>query len=87
MPIGESMNLIADIRFAEESPEELKNAAQVLRYVAAINPLATRQQFVEACVSCGYRANSSANRFRESRAFDCSSYGYTTDADGRLIGA
>lgn len=81
------MNLIADIHFAEECPDELKNSAQVLRYVAAINPQATRQEFVAACVACGYRANSSANRFRESRAFDCSSYGYTTSADGRLIGA
>jgi hypothetical protein len=87
MPIGENMNLIADIRFAEESSEELKNATQVLRYVAAVNPQATRQEFVAACVACGYRANSSANRFRESRAVDCASYAYTTHADGRLIGA
>lgn len=80
------MDLIADIRFAQENPEELKNAAQVLRYVAAINPGATRTQFVAACVSCGYRANSSANRFRESRAFDCEAYGYSIDAEGRLVG-
>ena len=46
----------------------------------------TRAQFIEACVACGYRANSSANRFRESRAFDCTSYGYSVDAEGRLIG-
>lgn len=81
------MDLISDIRFAQESPEELKNAAQVLRYVAALNPEATRAQFIEACAACGYRANSSANRFRESRAFDCEAYGYTIDAEGRLIGA
>lgn len=79
------MSLVEDIRFAEQCSEELRNAAQILRYVAAINPHATQKEFVAACVFCGYRANSSANRFRESRAFDCSEYGWTTDASGRLL--
>lgn len=63
------MNLAADFAFAAASGE-FANAAQLLRYVAAINPEASREAFVAAAVEAGYKANSSANRFRESRAFD-----------------
>ena len=79
------MSITEDTKFAQESGE-FSSTAPMLRYVAAINPQATRQEFIEACVVAGFRANSSANRFRESRAFDCTSYGYSVDAEGRLIG-
>lgn len=67
------MDLAADFAFAAESlgpGGEFENTAQLLRYVAAINPEATLAQFVEAAVAAGYKANTSANRFRESRKFD-----------------
>lgn len=77
------MDLAADFEFAKE--DFGSNAAVVLRYVAALNPEATRVEFVAAAVAAGYAANSSANRFRESRAFDCETYGFTQDAEGRLV--
>jgi hypothetical protein len=61
--------LSADFAFAKASGE-FSNAADLLRYVAAINLSATREQFVEASVLAGFKANTSANRFRESRKFD-----------------
>jgi len=61
--------IMLDIRFAEQDPE-FASDAPMLRYVAAINPDASRTEFVEAAVACGYRANSAGNRFRESRQFD-----------------
>lgn len=67
------MDLAADFEFAAESlgpGGEFKNQAELLRYVAAINPEATLAQFVQAAVAAGYKANSSANRFRETRKFD-----------------
>lgn len=67
------MNLAADFAFAAECYHpagEFQSKAALLRYVAAINPEATRDEFVAAAVAAGYRANSSANRFRESRQFD-----------------
>ena len=82
------MNLAADFTFAAESlgqGGEFKNAAQLLRYVAALNPEASRVEFVAAAVAAGYAANSSANRFRESRKFDATSYGIQFDADGRAV--
>ena len=79
------MDIQVDIRFAQENDGELPTAAAVLRYVAAINTEASRDEFVAACVACGYKANSSANRFRESRNFDRTNYGHVFDRDGRLI--
>ena len=61
--------IMLDIRFAEDSGE-FGTSAPLLRYVAALNPDATRQQFVDAAESCGYKRNTAANRFRESRKFD-----------------
>lgn len=66
--------LLADIDFAIKSGE-FASVAPMLRYVAAINPEVTCQQFVSACVAKGFRANSAANRFRESRKFDAENYG------------
>ena len=40
--------IIEDIKFAEEDSDELPTAADILRYAAALNPEATRKEFVEA---------------------------------------
>ena len=66
--------IAADFEFAATSGE-FSNAATLLRYVAAINPDLTRAEFVAAAVAAGYAANSSANRFRESRKFDLQNFG------------
>lgn len=83
------MNLAADFAFAEadENSADLRNEAQILRYVAAINPEATREQFVAAAVAAGYAANSSANRFRESRAcsMEMDAAYYDLQKDGRMV--
>jgi hypothetical protein len=81
----QQQRLSEDLAFARDHKEEFNGNAGLLRYVAALNPDATRDEFVAACVRVGYLANSSANRFRESRKFDCAAYGFRQDADGRLI--
>jgi hypothetical protein len=80
-------SLAADFEFVGEQGDELQNGAERLRYVAAINPEASRAEFVLCAVKAGYPANTSANRFRESRKFDQEAYGLSIDKDGRLIGA
>lgn len=77
------MSIAEDIKFAKESGE-FSSTAPMLRYVAAINPQATRQEFIDACVAAGFRANSSGNRFYESRCFDRDNNGMTVDKEGRL---
>jgi hypothetical protein len=82
-------SVYADILFSKQSlgpGGEFQSTAPMLRTVAALNPGASREEFVEACVAAGYRANTAANRFRESRKFDCEETGMTTDANGRLLG-
>lgn len=64
--ISTPASLAEDFAFAQDSGE-FANQATLLRYVAAINQGATLQEFVAAAVAAGYAANSSANRFRESR--------------------
>lgn len=61
------MNIQEDIKFAQDEGEMV--ASEILRWAAAVNLEATRAEFVAAAVAAGYPANSSANRFRESRAF------------------
>ena len=78
------MNIAADISFAKASGE-FNNAADLLRYVASLNPSATREQVTAACVEAGFKANSCANRFRESRAFDAVAFGYVLNKDGSLL--
>ena len=80
------MTLAEDIKFAEESlGTEFKSVSPILRYVAAINPDATRQEFIAACVAAGYKANTAGNRFHESRTFDVAEYDMVWLPDGRLV--
>ena len=61
-----TQQILSDIEFARGSGE-FGSIAAVLRYVAAINYEVTLGEFVGACVEAGFRANTAANRFRESR--------------------
>lgn len=76
--------IIADIRFFRDSGEYNTDAA-MLRTVAALNPQASRREFVAACEAEGFRGNTTANRFNESRKFDRENYGAEFDRDGRAI--
>lgn len=67
------MNLASDFEFAAESlgpGGDFETEAALLRTVAAWNPEASLSEFVAAAVASGYKANTAANRFRESRKFD-----------------
>lgn len=78
------MSIAEDIKFAEQDlGVEFKGVAPMLRYVAAINPQATRQEFIQACVEAGYKAHTAANRFHESRKAWIQDFGGTMDKDGR----
>jgi len=79
------MSIAEDIKFAEQDlGVEFKGVAPMLRYVAAINPQATRQEFIQACAEAGYKANTATNRFHESRSFDRDNYDMIWDKEGRL---
>lgn len=84
------MSLAKDIEFARESGEFLwrgqPRIAPMLRYVAAINPRATRKAFVKVAVRMGYHPNTAAKQFAESRKFDRIHYGIQVDAEGRQEG-
>lgn len=78
------MSIAEDIKFAEQDlGVEFKGVAPMLRYVAAINPQATRQEFIQACVAAGYKANTATNRFYESRKAWIQDFGGTMDKEGR----
>lgn len=77
--------LTEDFVFAAESGEFGHQAAPLLRYVAAINPKASKAEFVAAAVAAGYPAHAAGARFGESRKFDRESYGAEFDAEGRAV--
>lgn len=80
------MDLAADFAFADESGEFTRQAP-LLRYVAAINPDATRLQFVEAAVALGYHPKTAEIQFRQSRreSMELDRDSYTLADDGRMI--
>ncbi len=63
------MNLQEDFTFAKESGE-FSRIAPLLRYVAALNPDATKKEFVSEAVKVGYHPATAAIQFSQSRAFD-----------------
>lgn len=76
------MDIKADIEFAKA--EAGWSQADVLRYVAAINPEATKRQFVTEVTALGYHSGSAANRFSESRKTSLSCGDCAVDSEGRL---
>lgn len=60
-------------------------AAPALRTVAALNPLCSKAEFIQAATAAGYPSHAAGARFGESRKFDRDSYGATFDADGRAL--
>lgn len=56
-----------------------------MRYVAAINPDASRQEFVTALKLEGLNAQTLTKQFGLSRKFDVESYGVKVTPDGRMI--
>jgi hypothetical protein len=82
------MDLAADFIFARDSGEfdGPRVSGKLVRYVAAINPDATRVEFIAAAVAAGFNANTAACRFLESRKFDMKSDpSLQMLADGRLV--
>lgn len=79
------MSIAEDIKFAKEwIGTEFNSISQALRYVAAINPQATRKEFIAACVEAGISANTAGNRFHESRTFDVAENEMIWNKDGTL---
>lgn len=76
--------IVDDILFSQQC-EEFTQIAPMLRYVAALNPDASKKEFVAAAVEVGYNPTTAAIQFAQSRRFDCDSYGYSMDAEYRLI--
>jgi hypothetical protein len=77
--------LAGNLRSGDRDNNSVGRDGPVLRYVAALHPELTRAEFVAAAVQAGYRANSAARRFAESRAFDRDENGMHLTADGRLL--
>lgn len=82
--------MINDFEFALQHPEEFKSKnggskSPMLRYVAAMNPEATKKEFVAAMIQCGINASTAAIQFLASRKFDVANNEVTLDAEGRII--
>lgn len=73
-----------DIDFAQPPGD---TQADTLRTIAGINYGATREQFLNAAVRAGFKRNSAAARFLESRKASLEMDGdtYKLHADGRLL--
>lgn len=78
------MDIAADIAFHLEQ-EPGTRIAPMLRTVAALNPQASRAEFVEACVAAGYEAATATRCFSASRAFDTKHYQMVFNTAGRLV--
>ena len=81
-----------DISFARNCNEFVLNkggkigsfqTCPMMRYVATLNPRATRAAFVSAMVDFGYNAATAKTQFMASRKFDLINYGGSVDKDGR----
>jgi len=57
-----------DLEFAETQEDELVNRAQILRYVAALNPDCTCKEFVLVADEFGYHPNTARTCFYKSRS-------------------
>ena len=71
--------LQADFEFCQECPEEFRSRnggtlAPMLRTVAALNPEASKEEFIRAMVDCGVHKNTAAIQYRASRKFDAENY-------------
>lgn len=77
--------IYADIIFSVDTRGPDQSDASILQTVAALNPIASQEEFVVACVAAGYKYQTAVKRFRESRALDLDEYGAETDEDGRQI--
>ena len=73
-----------DIDFARQSPEFFGRLTALLRYVVALNPDATKAEFVKEATTRGYNATTAAIQFAQSRRFDVKEYSMELLADGRL---
>lgn len=63
--------LIADMNFAKENADEFGyRLCPMLRYVAALNPEATKTEFVEAMIQFGVNTKTAAIQYAASRKFD-----------------
>lgn len=86
-------NLRNDFEFALQHPEEFtsKNGGSkspMLRYVAALNPEATRKEFVATAVEFGFHKTTATIQFEASRNFDLvnnSDDWASIDSEGRLV--
>lgn len=68
------MDLAADFEFAEENKQEFVSrnggaTCPLLRYVVAINPECSKEDFVAAAVARGYNGKTAKIQFVASRKF------------------
>ncbi|MGL4650230.1 MAG: hypothetical protein ACRC1H_12550 [Caldilineaceae bacterium] len=78
------MDLANDFGFAKASGE-FDRQAPLLRYVAAINPDATKKAFVEAVVALGYNPDTAAIQFAQSRRESAKCGDFLLQADGSMV--
>lgn len=79
------MNIIADYQFALSSREFDGSMTKALRYVAALNPEASRGEFVAALATVGVHPTTATKQFGLSRQFDAEAYGARFSKDGRAL--
>lgn len=79
------MDIATDFEFAKGDRDELPTTAALLKYVTAINPEATKKEFVAAAVAAGYHPNTAAIQFAQSRVISLSCGDVLLLPDGRLV--
>lgn len=81
------MDLNADFIFASENAQRdgLGGIAGQIRYVAAINPDATKAEFVAAAVVFGFNQSTASIQFTKSRRLWVEDFGGSIDSEGRLV--
>ena len=79
------MGVREDYQFALDSGEFSGSMTKALRYTAALNPQASRHEFVAALGEMGVHPGTATKQFALSRKFDAENYGAQFDKDGRAL--
>lgn len=73
-----------DLEFALDHEEFEGSMTKAMRYVAALNPKATRKMFADALAARGLNRSTAVKQFGQSRDHDAKYYGAKVEADGHI---
>ncbi len=80
-----STQIIDDWKFAVGSEEFQGSMTAAMRYVAALNPTTSIQEFAQALMSVGLNRSTLMKQFTLSRRHDREAYNVIVEKDGRIL--